>query len=62
MFYAYIPVNTDIQTVTNQKYENFLFIDEKTIHIDQWIEESVSSTKRIDERKLGILYLKNCGE
>ncbi len=55
MIYAYIRVSTDTQTVTNQKYEILQFIDEKKIQIDQWIEESISGTKKINDRKLGSL-------
>jgi DNA invertase Pin-like site-specific DNA recombinase len=58
MIYAYIRVSTDTQTVTNQKYEILQFIDEKKIHIDRWIEESISGTKKISERKLGPLLEK----
>jgi DNA invertase Pin-like site-specific DNA recombinase len=58
MIYAYIRISTDTQTVKNQKYEILQFIDEKRIHIDQWIEESISGTKKITERKLGPLLKK----
>ncbi|WP_341748873.1 master DNA invertase Mpi family serine-type recombinase [Candidatus Tisiphia endosymbiont of Sialis lutaria] len=55
MIYAYVRVSTDTQTVTNQKYEILQFIDEKKIHIGQWVEESISGTKKVNERKLGTL-------
>ena len=55
MIYAYIRVSTDTQTVKNQKYEILQFINEKKMNIDEWIEESISGTKKVSERLLGSL-------
>ena len=55
MIYAYIRVSTDRQSVKNQKYEILRFADEKKIHIDKWIEETISGTKKVQDRKLGEL-------
>ncbi len=53
MIYAYIRVSSDKQTTENQRYEILKFADEKKITIDYWIEETVSSTKKVTDRKLG---------
>jgi len=55
MIYGYIRVSTDKQTTENQRFEILRFMDEKQLHIDRWIEETVSSTKRLPDRKLGNL-------
>lgn len=55
MIYAYIRVSTDKQTTENQRFEILKFADEKKLAVDTWIEETISSTKKLDERKLGAL-------
>src|SRR3954452_6639027 len=55
MNYGYIRVSTDKQTTENQRFEILKFAAEKKLHVDQWIEETISSTKRLDTRKLGTL-------
>jgi putative DNA-invertase from lambdoid prophage Rac len=55
MLYGYIRVSTDKQTTENQRFELLKYADEKKLHIDRWIEETVSSTRRLADRKLGIL-------
>lgn len=58
MNYAYIRVCTDKQTTENQKFEILKFADEKKITIDSWMEETVSGTKKVTDRKLGDLLQK----
>lgn len=58
MNYGYIRVSTDKQTVENQRFTINRFCDEQNIHIDCWIEETISGTKTYDKRALGDL-LKN---
>lgn len=53
MIYAYIRVSTDKQTTENQKFEILKFADEKKISIHKWIEETITTTKRLEQRKLG---------
>ena len=53
--YGYIRVSTDKQTTENQRYEILKFADEKKFSVDKWIEETVSGTKKVEERKLGSL-------
>ncbi|GGC06501.1 recombinase family protein [Dyadobacter sediminis] len=53
MIYAYIRVSTDKQTVENQRYEILKYSSSKRIHVDDWIEEIVSGSKRPEDRKLG---------
>lgn len=55
MIYGYIRVSTDRQTTENQRFEILKFCDEKRLHIDQWVEETISSTKHLDDRQLGQL-------
>src|ERR1019366_3985188 len=55
MIYAYIRVSTDKQTTENQRFEILKFADEKKLTVDTWIEETISITKKLDERKLGAL-------
>ncbi|MBV9482921.1 MAG: master DNA invertase Mpi family serine-type recombinase [Acidobacteria bacterium] len=55
MIYGYIRVSTDKQTTENQRFELLKYADEKKLHIDRWIEETVSSTRRLTDRKLGSL-------
>nr|WP_181718642.1 master DNA invertase Mpi family serine-type recombinase [Pedobacter sp.]QJS06222.1 invertase/resolvase [Pedobacter sp.] len=53
MIYAYIRVSTDKQTVENQRFEILKYSSNKRMHVDEWIEETVSGSKRADDRKLG---------
>jgi DNA invertase Pin-like site-specific DNA recombinase len=55
MIYGYIRVSTDKQTTENQRYEILKFAHEKNLHVDRWIEETISATKRLSDRKLGAL-------
>jgi DNA invertase Pin-like site-specific DNA recombinase len=55
MIYGYIRVSTDKQTTENQRFEILKFTDEKNLRVDRWIEETVSSTRKLSERKLGTL-------
>lgn len=53
MIYGYIRVSTDKQTTENQRFEILKYADEKKRPIDRWIEETVSATKSLAQRKLG---------
>ncbi len=55
MIYGYIRVSTNRQTTENQRFEILKFADEKRLHIDQWVEETISATKHLDDRQLGQL-------
>ena len=55
MIYGYIRVSTDKQTTENQRFEILKFADERKLSIDRWIQETVSSTKKLSDRKLGAL-------
>ena len=52
MIYAYIRVSTDKQTTENQRFEILKFADEKKLSINHWVEETVSSTKKLQDRQL----------
>ena len=55
MIYGYIRVSTDKQTTENQRFELLKYAAEKKLHIDRWIEETVSATRQLSQRKLGSL-------
>jgi len=55
MIYGYIRVSTDRQTVKNQRFEIKNFSKQNNFTIDKWIEETISATKKLDERKFGKL-------
>ncbi|GHT71219.1 invertase [Bacteroidia bacterium] len=58
MIYGYIRVSTDKQSVENQKYEINRFCEKNHLVVGKWIEEIISGTKKIDDRKLGNLMKK----
>lgn len=55
MVYGYIRVSTDKQSTENQRYEIEKFTQAKNMHVDKWVEETISGTKGIAERQLGKL-------
>lgn len=58
MIYGYIRVSTDKQTVENQRFEINEFCKKQEIEVDKWIEETISGTKEVENRKLGKLLNK----
>lgn len=58
MIYGYIRVSTDKQTVENQRYEINQFCDRNVVVVDKWLEETISGSKKLEERKLGKLLKK----
>ncbi len=52
---AYLRVSTDKQTILNQKSEVLNFCKREDIKVTLWCTETVSGTKRENERELGIL-------
>ena len=55
MVYGYIRVSSDKQTVENQRFEIEQFCRVNNLHVDGWIEETISGTKQPTERRLGRL-------
>ena len=55
MIYAYIRVSSDKQTIENQKFEIKKFCKKENFKIDEWIEETISGTQRLENRQLGKL-------
>jgi DNA invertase Pin-like site-specific DNA recombinase len=55
MIYGYIRVSSDKQTVENQRFEINNFCQREALHIDGWIEETISGTKNYNKRQLGKL-------
>ena len=58
MIYGYIRVSSDKQTVENQRFEINNFCKRENLHIDGWIEETISGTKNYNKRELGKLLNK----
>ena len=58
MIYGYIRVSTDKQTVENQRFEINRFIKKNGLHVDSWIEETISGAVSPDKRNLGKLIEK----
>ena len=58
MIYGYIRVSSDKQTVENQRFEISNFCQREHLHIDGWIEETISGTRNYDKRELGRLLKK----
>ena len=58
MIYGYIRVSSDKQTVENQRFEIEKFCKVNNLHIDGWIEETISGTKNYTKRQLGNLLKK----
>jgi DNA invertase Pin-like site-specific DNA recombinase len=58
MNYGYIRVSTDRQTTENQRFEIENFSSTKSYVINEWIEETISGMKKLDDRKLGKLLKK----
>jgi DNA invertase Pin-like site-specific DNA recombinase len=58
MIYGYIRVSSDKQTVENQRFEINNFCQREQMHIDGWIEETISGTKNFNKRELGRLLKK----
>jgi DNA invertase Pin-like site-specific DNA recombinase len=58
MIYWYIRVSTDKQTIENQRFEIEEFVKQKSFLIDIWIEETISASKKLEERKFGKLLKK----
>ncbi|MDO4881477.1 MAG: master DNA invertase Mpi family serine-type recombinase [Capnocytophaga sp.] len=55
MIYGYIRVSTDKQTVENQRFEINEFCKSQEMVVTKWIEETISGTKSVEERRLGKL-------
>ena len=53
MVYGYIRVSTDKQNVENQRYEINEFVKNEKLMVDAWIEETISGSKDVEDRKLG---------
>ena len=55
MIYGYIRVSTDKQTVENQRFEINRFCTKNVVVVNKWIEETISGSKNVNDRKLGKL-------
>lgn len=52
---GYIRVSSSRQTVEHQRHEISVFAKQNNIQIDKWVEETISSKKPLNKRKLGEL-------
>ena len=55
MIYGYIRTSTEKQNNENQHFEISNFASQHQINIDCWVEETISSRKKLEDRKLGHL-------
>lgn len=55
MYFGYIRVSTDKQTVENQRFEIEKYCNSRNLKIDKWIEETISGSKNYSKRALGNL-------
>ena len=53
--YGYIRVSSNKQSVAHQHFEIQKFAEANHIPVDRWIEETISSRKPLQKRKLGSL-------
>lgn len=53
MIYGYIRISTDKQTTENQRFEIENFTIKRQFAIEEWVEETISSTKKLELRKFG---------
>lgn len=60
MVYGYIRVSTAHQNSENQQLEIEKFAAQNNIHVDKWIEEKISGTKKPEMRKLGKILMNQC--
>ena len=58
MIYGYIRTSTDKQNNENQRFEIEQFAKNNSLRVDKWVQETISSRKNLDERKLGFLLKK----
>ena len=55
---AYIRVSSDKQTCSNQHFTIQEYAKARQMHVDKWIEETISSRKPLEKRELGKLMNK----
>lgn len=55
MIYGYCRVSTTHQTQENQHFVIENFANQNNLKIDVWVEEKISSGKKLSDRKLGAL-------
>lgn len=55
MNYGYIRISTDKQTTENQRFEIQNFTEKRQMLINEWVDETISSTKKLEIRKFGAL-------
>ena len=58
MIYGYIRTSTEKQNNANQRFEIENFATSYQFTIDKWVEETISSKKKLDDQKLGKLLKK----
>lgn len=55
MIYGYIRISSQKQSLEHQEFELKEYAEKNGMHIDAWIEETISSRKALKHRKLGEL-------
>ena len=60
---GYLRVSTDKQSLAHQKFEIQKFVKNQNLKITTWVEETISSRKSLEKRKLGnLLYEMKTGD
>jgi DNA invertase Pin-like site-specific DNA recombinase len=57
MIYGYIRVSTEKQNIENQRHEIIRFANFKEMKVNKWVEETISTRKKLEERTFGKLLL-----
>lgn len=55
MIYGYLRISSQKQSLEHQEFELKEYAEKNGMHIDAWIEETISSRKALKHRKLGEL-------
>jgi DNA invertase Pin-like site-specific DNA recombinase len=53
MLIGYVRISTDKQSIKNQRFEILNFADKKKWVVDEWVEETISSTRTLQDRLIG---------
>lgn len=53
MNHGYIRVSSNKQTVENKRFESEKFCKRNGVVINLWVEERISGTKEVEQRKIG---------
>jgi DNA invertase Pin-like site-specific DNA recombinase len=58
MFFAYIRVSTDSQSVENQRFAIEEYCSKNSLKVNKWVKETISGKTAVKDRRLGALMNK----